>query len=174
MAAVTDKDNGYNELVAFFDALEDEPEGAGVYVGIRQGKGAEHDADSDVTLAEYATENEFGTAKIPERSFLRSTMDEQAEKYQGMIAQAVTTTIDNARGSTSVVRGFVGLGGFRTALERLGVVAVGDVKRKIVTGPFTPNSPVTIARKGSSRPLIDTGRLRNSIESEVRGFGGAS
>lgn len=28
---------------------------------------------------------------------------------------------------------------------------------------WPPNSPVTIARKGSSRPLIDTGNMRNSI-----------
>lgn len=34
-----------------------------------------------------------------------------------------------------------------------------------------PNAPLTVLIKGSSRPLVDHGDLRNSIESEVRGKG---
>jgi hypothetical protein len=42
------------------------------------------------------------------------------------------------------------------------------VKNKVVTGPFEPNKPATIARKGSDRPLIDTAQLLNSITYVVR------
>lgn len=34
---------------------------------------------------------------------------------------------------------------------------------------WAPNTPYTIARKGSDRPLIDTGALRNSIVYVIRG-----
>ena len=30
-----------------------------------------------------------------------------------------------------------------------------------------PNSPLTIAMKGSSNPLINTGKLRNSVDFEI-------
>jgi hypothetical protein len=49
------------------------------------------------------------------------------------------------------------------ALERLGVVATGEVKREFVVGSFVPLKPETIRRKKSSRPLIHTGQLRQSI-----------
>jgi hypothetical protein len=41
-----------------------------------------------------------------------------------------------------------------------------NAARKWFTLPdnhWAPNTPGTIARKGSNRPLIDTGALRNSI-----------
>ena len=41
------------------------------------------------------------------------------------------------------------------------------MKNTFTTGSFTPNKPATIKRKGSSRPLIDTGHLRQSITSKV-------
>jgi phage gpG-like protein len=37
---------------------------------------------------------------------------------------------------------------------------------------WAPNSPYTIAQKGSSRPGIDTGALRNSITASVNGNSG--
>ena len=35
-------------------------------------------------------------------------------------------------------------------------------------GNWAPNSPLTIAQKGSAMPLIDTGKLRQSITYEVQ------
>jgi hypothetical protein len=49
---------------------------------------------------------------------------------------------------------------------------VGVIKQRIANGIAPPNSPYTIARKGSSKPLIDTGQLRNSITYQVE-IGGA-
>ena len=43
-----------------------------------------------------------------------------------------------------------------------------DVQRAhIRNGNWVPNAPATIRRKGSDRPLIDTGQLVNSVEYEV-------
>ena len=54
------------------------------------------------------------------------------------------------------------------------LIAAGDVVRTAAVLRFTnndwaANSPFTIAQKGSSRPGIDTGALRNSIVSNLDG-----
>ena len=53
------------------------------------------------------------------------------------------------------------------ALEILGNKAEGDMKATIGRGHFVPNAPNTIKQKGSSQPLIDTGRMRNSVSHKV-------
>jgi len=52
-------------------------------------------------------------------------------------------------------------------LNRVGVVAVGEVQEQIRRGDYKPNAESTIARKGSDKPLIDKGRLIQSISYEV-------
>lgn len=42
-----------------------------------------------------------------------------------------------------------------------------QIKETMSSGSFTANAPLTIERKGSSQPLIDTGTLRGSIRGEV-------
>lgn len=98
---------------------------------------------------------------IPERSFLRSTFDEKNrdwyKKASALAAALITGHISAA-----------------TVFGQMGNVLEGDVKAKITDGPFTPNAPATIRQKGSARPLIDTGRMRQSIRYVVRkrGSGG--
>lgn len=52
-----------------------------------------------------------------------------------------------------------------------------DIKRNITDGgrtagvPFLPLKPSTIARKGSSAPLIDSGDMRNSVKATKLGQG---
>ena len=58
------------------------------------------------------------------------------------------------------------LNGSRTihqSLTRVGIVAQGDVQMSISTGNWEPNAKSTIRRKGSSRPLIDTGAMRQAV-----------
>ncbi len=60
--------------------------------------------------------------------------------------------------------------GAENELNRAGVVASNAAKRW-ATDPrnnWQPNAPETIKRKGSSRPLIDTGALRKAITWLVR------
>lgn len=95
------------------------------------------------------------TIHIPSRPFMRSSFDENMGKIdkfaQDAIARAVIAKIS-----------------FRQALDLIGQKMTGLIQRKIVSGPWTPNAPSTIKKKKSSRPLIDTGRLRQSIRHVVR------
>jgi hypothetical protein len=56
-----------------------------------------------------------------------------------------------------------------TVLAKLGIVAQGDIQGEITSLMTPPNSPVTIALKGSSKPLIDTGEMRGAVTWKVDG-----
>ena len=58
---------------------------------------------------------------------------------------------------------------FRKANNRIGLVFVRDARKLITVDKiYLPNSPATIALKGSSTPLIDTGDLVGAITYEVK------
>ena len=147
--ALEDRDLGYEEFTRAIQAIEDS---LGVLVGIRGEQGESLQGES---LVEYAAANEFGSARIPERSFLRSTASKNQDAYSRELENAVGRYIDDGREAAIV------------SLKRLGVRAVGDVQTTITELRTPPNSPATIAAKGSSNPLIDTGRMRQSIDSVV-------
>lgn len=98
--------------------------------------------------------HEFGIG-VPERSVLRSTIIENQSKYKEIIQNNITPSIMANRMSVL------------DAYARLGIVVTNDIKLKFVNGTFTPLNEKTIKRKGSSKPLIDTGELRSSIDYEV-------
>lgn len=108
--------------------------------------------NEDSELATYVRANEFGTSRIPERSYLRSTMVKPSA-IKRIVQAGVALTKPGAD--------------TKTVLEVVGVVAVGEVQEQIRRGDYVPNAPSTIARKGSAKPLIDTGRLIQSIGYEV-------
>lgn len=117
-----------------------------VVVGVQQG---EMNSDGE-QIATYAAANEFGTEEIPERSFMRSAFDENVSelqqemegRYQQMMRGALTT---------------------RQALGLVGLKLQDMIKDKISSNIPPPNSEATIERKGSSRTLIDTSAMKNSI-----------
>lgn len=149
-AKITDRDRGYRRLIRRL--LGPIAKGPGVTVGIHEQEGAAT-PDGDVSIATYATINEFGLG-VPERSFLRSTADENAEDYGKAIERAI---LDDLEGGRSVVDG----------LDRVGMRAVRDVKRKIRDLKDPPNAPNTIAKKGSSNPLVDQGAMRQAVTHRV-------
>lgn len=64
---------------------------------------------------------------------------------------------------------FGDINGAEAELKKMGMAGMNACKKYITDGThLTPNSPVTIARKGSSVPLIDTGHLVNSFDYEIR------
>ena len=122
-------------------------------------------AEQDSHLIMYASANEFGvpssagsglkagwnhTITIPERSFLRSSFDEN----KGTIKETIKSN------QIKVLLGQVTKNMF---LKRLGEYMKSMVQKKIIDGPFKDNAESTVARKGSNRPLIDTGRMRQSV-----------
>lgn len=145
---VTDKDRGWKRAMRAM-----RPDNAHVVVGVPDDpkKGSE-----GVTLAQVAAVHEFGTDTIPRRSFIADTADENRRRYAKFLASHEVSVLTGRQTR-------------RGALNLLGLVMVGDVKRRISAGIAPPLKPETIRRKGSSTPLIDTGQLRNSIMHEVRG-----
>lgn len=92
--------------------------------------------------------------KIPERSFLRAGIIEGKPKIIDKVGIVIGRFLD---GQMSL----------NQALNVVGQFAVSLVKKKIRSGPFTPNAPATIRKKKSSRPLIDSGRMRKSVIHEI-------
>ncbi len=152
MSKVEDTDLGLNRIIV---TLKEELSDVVIKVGVqakdktvKRGKGGSI-RNTDQPLAAIAAIHEFGLGGMPQRSFLRSAFDENKPMINKMGDRVVN----------SVIKGI----STETALNQLGNVVQGMVQKKIVDGPFVPNSPATIKRKKSSRPLIDTGHLRQSI-----------
>ena len=152
MSRVEDKDLGLNRIIR---TLNKDLDGVVVKVGVqakdkavRRGKGGSI-RNTDQPLAVIAAIHEFGLGDMPQRSFLRSAYDENLPVINKMIQRVANGAVFGLETNA--------------ALNQLGNVVQGMVQRKIVDGPFVPNSPATIKRKKSSKPLIDTGHLRQSI-----------
>lgn len=105
-------------------------------------------------LAVVAAANEFGTDKIPERSFMRSTLRENTDKYNKGLQRGLEAVLDDKISA-------------KQALDLVGIEVVKDVQAKIVELDSPANAEATIEKKGSSNPLVDTGRLLQSIKHEV-------
>lgn len=107
----------------------------------------------DGEIAKVMTIHEYGAprAGIPERSSIRSTVAERKAELQSVMARVVRALIAKQVDRTR-------------ALSLIGAWLQGAIKAQItVNGTFVPLKPATIARKGSDKPLIDTGQLVNSI-----------
>lgn len=123
-----------------------------VKVGFPQGK----TEDDGTPVALVAATHEFGSPErnIPERSFLRTGLRENGPKYVRF----------NKLNLVKILRGQMTA---EQALGQLGEMAKGDVQQKIRSGDFAPIQAATAARKGSSKPLIDTGQMVQSVSYEL-------
>jgi hypothetical protein len=134
--------------------------GAQVRVGVF---GSETHEGTDLTLVELAAIHEFGSpaANIPERSFIRRTLDAKHDEIKKYLKEAAKSVVE---GKTPLQR----------ALNLLGTWAAREIKKTITQGPGIPPPlrPATIAHKKSSRPLVDTGQLKNAITYVVVGSEG--
>lgn len=108
----------------------------------------------DATVAEIGFYNEFGTSKIPERSFIRSTLLDKKKEIKGFTKKLFSKVL---KGEITTEKG----------LGLIGIFVADEIKKKIVAIKTPENKPETIMRKGSSNPLIDTGQLKNSIIHKV-------
>lgn len=155
---IRDTDRGYAALVKRVYGIA-HPR---VEVGILAGAGADEPAvgSDDLTLLEVAVCNEFGTTDldgnilVPERSFIRGWFDENEAKLRALLLELMKTVVSGKRTKEQ-------------ALEMLALVAIGQIQERISAGIEPENAPSTIARKGSSTPLIDKGQLRAGISSRI-------
>jgi hypothetical protein len=137
-----------------------ELDGAYVKVGYPEEKSKSHDGKKPIDMAALAAIHEYGTATIPPRPFLSMTFDSNLKEIQAFIAEEKDGII---QGKRSVSK----------SLQRLGVFYKGKIQEIFTKGSFQALSPKTIAArltrfgKASSRPLIATAQLRQSVDFEV-------
>jgi hypothetical protein len=144
MADVEDRDLGWALIRSKMLGLD----GAHTRVGVQEGEVREDGTD----LVTVAAANEFGAPKanIHERSFIRSTVDEQRPKVErikeGIVRKALTGHVD-----------------IRHELALLGEEAQKDIQNKIIALDTPENAESTKKKKGSDNPLVDQGQLHQSI-----------
>ena len=144
-------ETGRDLRVPMLSLLGQIAKGVGIKVGVITGthsSGMSNDA--------LAAIHEFGTedGRVPERSFLRSTMNAQRKPWLDFMASRMRKVV---AGTIPALQ----------AVEQMGLKMSGDVKATIVAGIDPENAPATIAATGSSTPLIDTGQLKESIAHQV-------
>lgn len=191
---IREKDLGMGHFLREAEKLRKKPF---VKVGVTQAKGSKLRPDGKKTTADIAQIHEYGApdAGIPERSFIRSTVNKNQAKYDNHIEKLRDQIFDANTGMTT-----------ERALGLIGQEVSGDIKNTIRNGIQPGLKPATIRRKnageiakatahlnaspsakdfskagsarneraqtlvdtgGESTPLIDTGQLVGSISYEV-------
>lgn len=111
--------------------------------------------DDGTTVAEVAAWNEYGTENAPARPFMRQTVTDKKDEIAQFQADAVAQGLKQHRNAAKT-------------MNQIGVFMKAKVQEEIVDGKFEPNAPSTIKKKGSSRPLIDTSRMRQNVNYTVK------
>ena len=101
-------------------------------------------------IAMVAFWNEYGTRTSPVRAFFRTTVSENKKNW--------VLSVQNLMKIHNDPKQVMGLIGKRMQEQ---------IVQSINTWSDPPNAPYTIAKKGSSKPLIETGVLMGSISFEV-------
>lgn len=150
MANVTEKDLGWRKIKAELERAKRLEVAVGVLQGSTNGEGE--------SIAEYATFNEFGTQDIPSRPFMAMTFDENRSEIDA----------DFAKQGGAMVEGKVTA---KVALTIIGQKHADRTKSTITDRNILPRlAPSTVkAKKGSTKTLVDTGALANSVQISVRG-----
>lgn len=125
-----------------FQRLVEELTKTKLSVGIRPG---EHFEEDGTDVAEVALRNEFGDDKVPARPFMAQTVDNNGAEINRIIHRAFQE--EDAHDILSLIG---------DGISEL-------MRQEIEKGDFVPNAPATIAAKGSDKPLIDTGTMKDSI-----------
>lgn len=125
-----------------------------VRVGFQAGQ---HTYEDGADLAEVAAFNELGSSDTPARPFMRQSFENHEAELQAACEEANKVI---ANGGTA-----------QQALQKIGVFTKGLVQQEIVDGGFAPNAESTIAKKGSEKPLIDSGLMRESVNFVIKGRG---
>jgi len=137
------------------------------------------DGPNPPSVLQVATWNEYGTDRAPPRPFMRQTITRHQRTLREALARAVRD-YGGQRGSRQIDR----------IAARLGVMLRGAIQETIVGGDFQTNADLTKMIKGSrprktyleavaalragepvpqgTRPLIDTGQMRQSVRWRAR------
>ncbi len=138
-----------------------------VKVGYQRGDAK---AEGEVDLVDIAAWNELGTYNSPPRPFLAQSVDNNKDKINSL-AKGLTKKFSASPNAKKMLNG-------------VGVGLVGIIQDTITNGDFIPNSGITVEGgwmrnkksgkafkvkgKGSNKPLIDTGMLRQSVRYVIK------
>jgi hypothetical protein len=150
--------------VALFNSLR-------ITVGIHDDKGSEVHSGGTLSVAEIMAVHEYGaeivtgyvdtpTIVIPQRSWLRDWFDNEQASLRAVSKDLARLV---AKGAITA----------KVAGARLGSLCVGGIQKRIANGIPPALAQSTIDRKGSSKPLIDTGQSRGAIAFKLH-FGQAA
>lgn len=128
------------------DKMLKELNGKCVKIGFQKGEATEEDGTDVCDIAAW---NELGTVNMPSRPFLRMSVDENADKINNFVQSQKQALLSGASAEQ--------------VLKEIGIFQKDLIQEKITEGSFAPNAPSTIRQKGSDKPLIDTGRMRQSV-----------
>ena len=110
-----------------------------------------------INNAELLAIHEHGTfdGRIPARPLLEPVLKQEQEFINENFAEYINLIQDQKFDEADV------------HLERMAIYLEGRLVSYFDNNTWTPNAPSTIKRKGSAKPLIDTGDLRRSIRAFV-------
>lgn len=143
-----DQDLGLDKIIKQFKSLKKKQ----VQAGILKDAGTGEDG---VYIADYACHNEYGTSTIPARPFMSTTFDEKHEEWNKSLNNIVQDVLDGKDIDVD------------KSMSLVGVRMVDAIKEKITSNVPPPLAPSTIARKKSSKTLIDSGNMLSSINFEI-------
>ena len=126
-----------------------------VRVGIQEGEG-QHDESEGMTVAEIGTIHEFGAPDqgIPARSFIGDTIRKNMADIKAFSSKLYMQVV-------------LGQMSIKDALALLGEKVQAEIITELDAGVGPALDPKTVARKGSSKQLIDSGQLKQSIRYKV-------
>ncbi len=89
---------------------------------------------------------------IPARPFMQRTIEEHGDEWVLKVAQLAKLHHYD----------------MKKVFDIMGEIVMNDLKTVMQSGDFIENSAITLAHKQGSKPLIDTGDLRDSIAYDTR------
>lgn len=150
MAKIVDvkiKDLGLTEELAAAQKLAN----AQIKIGIQADEKGEY--ENGASVIDVAIWNEFGTKNIPSRPFIRQCFSDNQAAIEKKLRFYALKVLEGEEP--------------KIALSQLGQWYEGKQKQCLLKFPWEPNAASTAKAKGSSKPLVDTSQLVNSIRYEV-------
>jgi len=141
---IEENNAGWNKLIDYI-----EPVTRSSFIAVDVGLFENTPAD----VVDRGAKNELGARKVPQRSYIGLTFDTNKKKLEDMVL-------------SSMSKHFMGSKKAIEALEETGKFLEKEIVKLIDSDYWKsrkPNADITIAKKHSDHPLIDTGELKKSI-----------
>ena len=151
MPVTRKKTKAFDNLKVATNAVGDRSLKIGIFESARYGKERNY-----APVAAIAATHEFGfpAKKIPPRPFFRPTVSEKKGEWSDLFEAGAKAVFAGKETTESV-------------LEKIGLVAAGQVRAKIEKINSPKLSQTTIDKKGSEKPLIQDGIMQASIIHKV-------